>query len=98
MNIPRLCFLFGSVGILLTVLKYIGVGNLPAISWWEILTPTFVVLGAYILHIISKAIIAYSTLVTIVQVLYDDYQQRNAPMLPMNFDEGAVNNGSEESI
>ena len=49
--------------------------------WWVMLpglVGTVVVVG----HFVIRAIIAYAALITMVQILYDDYEQRNAPFNP----------------
>lgn len=67
-------------GIILCVMKMLGVGVLPTWSWWEAIIPFWLALGAYTIHLMSKFIASYIAIVAIVEVLYQDYQQRNEPL------------------
>lgn len=70
------------LGGLLVLLKISDGWGMASVSWWVVAMPSIITLVSLHVMVLVRLVVMYSTLVDIVSILMDDYQQRLAPLNP----------------
>lgn len=83
-TVTKIFYLLAGISVALATLNVLEIGAAARWSGWILASPLFLGIFIIVVDFVFKMIIAYATLITMVQVLYDDYDQRTAQQEPLH--------------
>jgi hypothetical protein len=80
MTVKRIVLSLFGVTCVLVILKILELGAVVRWDWSYLFIPLFVGIGMLLVHLSIRAYATYTTLVTIINILYEDYNMRTTPL------------------